>query len=414
MMQLPTASAESTFVMTIAAFLVAPLALAGIALVNTGLGRSRSAAQSFLGSLLLSAVGILSCVLTSGLWHHFGQYPAIAYTAGAFSALPTHDQLAMAFTLIAAGIAPLIPWGAGADRLRLSSGIVIAALIGGVGIPLLTGATWDGGWLAQLGTHFGLGDGLIDYAGSGIIQAFGGITALAMLWVTGSRKGKFPKPGLATAIPGHQVIYVLFGAFLSLVGWLGLNAAGALINSQASLYAMPVIALNTVLMAVTALVATFIATRVRFGKPDASLCANGWLAGLVASSAGTQLFTPVQAILIGAIAGFVTPLLVEVLELALSIDDPSGAIPVHLVSGLLGLFCAGLFSAKPGQLIAQLVGMSVLLGLFLPVLYLLFLGINRILPFRVDADGERLGMDMHELGGSAYPEFVIHRDDTYR
>lgn len=414
MMQLPTSAPDSTFVLSIAAFLVAPLALAGLALVNTGLGRSRSAAQSFLGSLLLSSIGILSCVLTSGLWHHFGQSPAIAYTAGAFSALPVHDQLAMAFTLIAAGIAPLIPWGAGADRLRLSSGVVIAALIGGVGIPLLSSAAWDGGWLAQLGARFGLGDGLIDYAGSGILQGFGGITALAMLWVTGSRKGKFPKPGLATAIPGHQVIYVLFGAFLALIGWLGLNAAGALINGQAAGGSVIVVALNTVLMAVTALVATFIGTRIRFGKPDASLCANGWLAGLVASSAGAPLFTPLQAILIGATVGIITPLLVEVLELALSIDDPSGAIPVHLVSGLLGVFCAGLFSAKPGQLIAQLVGISVLLGLCLPALYVLFMGINHVLPFRVDADGERLGMDMHELGGSAYPEFVIHRDDSYR
>lgn len=414
MMQLPTASAESNFVVTIAAIFVAPFAIAGVALVNTGLGRSRSAAQSFLGSLLASAVGILSCVLSSALWHYFGQSRAITFTNGAFSALAVHDQLAIVFTLLAAGFAPLIPWGAGADRLRLSAGIVIAAVIGGIVIPLLSGAAWDAGWLAQLGARFGLGDGLIDYAGSGVVQALGGITALAMLWVTGSRKGKFPKPGVATAIPGHQTIYVLFGAFLALIGWLGFNTAGAFINGQVSVYAVPVVALNTVLMAVAALTATFAVTRIRFGKPDASLCANGMLAGLVASSAGAALFSPLQAILIGAAAGLLTPLLVEVLELALSIDDPSGAIPVHFVSGLLGLFCAGLFSAKSGQLIAQLVGISALLGLILPALYLLFLGLNRILPFRVDADGERLGMDMHELGGSAYPEFVIHRDDSYR
>ena len=95
-------------------------------------------------------------------------------------------------------------------------------------------------------------------------------------------------------------------------------------------------------------------------------------------------------------------------------DDPSGAIPVHAVGGLLGLIAAGLFSAQPGQFLAQLIGIATLLGVTLPLIYLLFGLLNRLVPFRVDADGERIGMDLHELGGGAYPEFVIHRDDTYR
>jgi Amt family ammonium transporter len=117
---------------------------------------------------------------------------------------------------------------------------------------------------------------------------------------------------------------------------------------------------------------------------------------------------------IGIVAGVITPLLVEVLELAVSIDDPSGAIPVHAAGGLWGLIAAGIFAAQPGQLVAQLIGVAALLGLLLPLVYLLFRVLNRAVPFRVDSDSERIGLDLSELGGGAYPEFVIHRDDSYR
>jgi Amt family ammonium transporter len=155
-------------------------------------------------------------------------------------------------------------------------------------------------------------------------------------------------------------------------------------------------------------------TRIRFGKPDASLCANGWLTGLVASSACAALITPIQALAVGVVAGIATPLLVELFELAVSIDDPSGAISVHAAGGLLGLIAAGIFSGQPGQFLAQLIGIATLLGVVLPLVYLLFWLLNRVIPFRVDPDGERIGMDLHELGGGAYPEFVIHRDESYR
>jgi Amt family ammonium transporter len=120
------------------------------------------------------------------------------------------------------------------------------------------------------------------------------------------------------------------------------------------------------------------------------------------------------AIFAGAVAGLITPLLVELLELALSIDDPSGAITVHGAAGLWGLLMAGLFAPQSGQFLAQLVGIATLLGLALPLIYLLFAMLNRVVAFRADQDGERIGMDLHELGGGAYPEFVIHRDDSYR
>jgi Amt family ammonium transporter len=215
-------------------------------------------------------------------------------------------------------------------------------------------------------------------------------------------------------MPGHNAAYILFGCLIALVGWLAFNLAGAILWLHAPLSALPVVAVNTLLAASGAIVATFAVTRFRFGKPDASLCANGWLAGLVASSASAASVSPIPALVIGLIAGVITPLLVELLELAISIDDPSGAISVHAASGIWGIIAAGIFAGPPGQLVAQLVAVATLLGLILPLVYLLFRILNRFVPFRVEADGERIGMDLHELGGGAYPEFVIHRDDSYR
>jgi Amt family ammonium transporter len=273
---------------------------------------------------------------------------------------------------------------------------------------------WGGGWLSQLGANFGLGAGFLDSGGAGTVHVLGGASALAVVWIAGPRRGKFPKEGLATAMPGHNVAYVIFGCMLALMGWMAFNEAGALLWLHGDVSTLVVTAINTLLAASGALGATLVVTWVRFGKPDASLCANGWLAGLVTSSACAALVQPTAALFTGVVMGIATPLLVEVLELALSIDDPSGAISVHFVGGLWGLFAAGVFAPQNGQLVAQMVGIAALLGVFLPVIYLVFKLLDRLVPFRVEHDGERIGMDLHELGGGAYPEFVIHRDESYR
>jgi Amt family ammonium transporter len=333
---------------------------------------------------------------------------------GGFGSAPPQTQLALLFEFLAVALAALVPWGSGADRWRLSAGCASAAVLAAIVFPLMAHWVWGGGWLAQLGVNFGLGAGFVDGGGAATVHMLGGLSALAVVWIAGSRKGKFPKEGFSTALPGHNAAYVLFGCLLALVGWLAWNVAGAVIWLHAPLAALPATAVNTLLSASGSLAATFTVTRVRFGKPDASLCANGWLAGLVASSACAALITPGQALFVGLVTGIATPLLVEVLELALSIDDPSGAISVHAVGGLLGLLAVGIFAAQEGQLVAQLVGIATLLGVVLPLVYLLFRLLNRMVPFRVDPDGERIGMDLHELGGGAYPDFVIHRDESYR
>ena len=424
---------ESLFALTFMLLVLSPLAIAGVALTNTGLGRSRSAAQAMLGNLAVVAVaGVVFAVFGAALagepsgaghafhlagksWNWVGSGGFLSH-----SLTPTPNssfnagQLGTLFEFLAVALAALIPWGSGADRLRLAAGCAAAAVLAGIVFPFIAHWTWGGGWLAQLGTSFGLGAGFLDVSGAASVHVAGGLSALAVVWIAGPRKGKFPKEGFSTAMPGHNAVYVLLGCLVSLVGWLAWNAAGAILWLHAPLGALPATAVNTALSAGMALVATAFVTRFRFGKPDASMCANGWLAGLVASSACAALITPIESLFIGLVAGVATPLLIELLELAVSIDDPSGAITVHAVAGIWGLVAAGLFAAQTGQLLAQLVGIAALLGVVLPAVYLLFFLLNRVVPFRVEADGERIGMDLHELGGGAYPEFVLHRDESYR
>lgn len=414
--------------LALALLLLASLAIAGVALINAGLGRSRSAAQSMLGSLAMISIAVIVFALvgatfadgTAGAGHvfHFSGKPWNWAGTGpiALSGLATSSirgQLALLFEFLALALAVLIPWGSGADRWRLSAGIASAAVLAALVFPFVSHWIWGGGWLAQLGLNFSLGSGFLDVGGAATVHVLGGFSALAVVWIAGPRRGKFPKEGLSTAMPGHNAVYILFGCLIALVGWLAWNMAGALLWLGAAPSALPSTAINTLLSAAAALAATFTVTRIRFGKPDASLCANGWLAGLVTSSACASLVSPLAAIFTGLVAGIATPLLVEFLELAVSIDDPSGAVSVHAAGGLWGLIAAGIFAPQTGQFTAQLIGVATLLGLILPLIYLLFAVLNRFVPFRVDPDGERIGMDLHELGGGAYPEFVVHRDDSY-
>ena len=427
------AMTDAAFALALALLLLAPLAIAGVALINTGLGRSRSAAQALLGNLAIVAVTAIVFALigasvagnlpgtpgSEGHILHLAGKPWNWLGAGPFllsgmAAAPAQAQLALLFEFLAVAMAAIIPWGSGADRLRLTAGCAVAAVLAALVFPLFAHWTWANGWLSQLGVNFSLSSGFLDPAGAASIHVLGAVSALAVVWIAGPRKGKFPQGGFATAMPGHNAVYILFGCLLALAGWLAFNVAGAVLWMHAPLSALPVAAVNTLLSASGAVGATFAVTRIRFGKPDASLCANGWLSGLVASSATAAIVTPLQSLMIGLIAGVLTPLLVEVLELAVSIDDPSGAIAVHGAGGLWGLIAAGALASQPGQFLAQLVGIAAFIGLGLPLVYLLFWLVNRWLPLRADSDGERIGMDLHELGGGAYPEFVIHRDDSYR
>jgi Amt family ammonium transporter len=218
---------------------------------------------------------------------------------------------------------------------------------------------------------------------------------------------------MPAAIPAHNGVFVLFGCMLAWIGWLGLNSTGAMLHIPPGLAAerLVLIVFNTSSAAAAAALAAATTTRVRFRRPDASLIANGWMAGLVSTSAGCATLKPASAILTGLVAGVIVVLAVEFFELHLKVDDPCGSISVHAVGGLWGLLAAGIFSGSSAQFMAQLVGIATLLGLIFPMSYGLNWLLSRFIPYRVSIDGERQGLDLHELGADAYPEFVVHADE---
>ena len=240
--------------------------------------------------------------------------------------------------------------------------------------------------------------------------------ALSVAWILGPRRGKYSDDGMATAIPGHNIVLVLFGCLIALVGWIGLDSAASIVFYGVAPERIVAVILNAVLSASGGCLAAVLTTQIRYRKPDASLSANGWIAGLVAGSAACAFIAPAAAIFIGAVAGVLTTYMVELFELRLLVDDPGGAISVHAGAGIWGLIAFGIFSNHTGasmgtRVLAQCIGIATLLGLMLPLIHACNLLLNRFLPYRVDRDGDWQGMDIRELGAGAYPEFVIHADE---
>ena len=412
-----TLNETATAICTLCIFLV-PLAAAGLALVNTGFGRSRSAAHSLLSAMCVYATAALVYLVVGFALQGYAGEPARLLSAGGrqWSLLGAGRwmmrgvifngstlSLVACLQLFSVGIAALIPLGAGSDRWKLGASCASATLLAGITYPIFAHWVWGGGWLAQLGALAGCGTGVIDAGGSGV-QAVGGLTALTIAWILGPRQGKYEASGMA--IPGHNMVMVLFGCLLMMVGWLGLDTAGALLFAGASVSSLALIAVNNVIATSASLVTALIVTRVRYSKPDASISANGFAIGLVSISAACSMVSPAEAAAIGLVAGLIVPFSVEWLD-RVGVDDPSGAISVYAVGGLWGVFAAGTFAQdRPGQWMAHVSTIAALLGFVLPLTYCLNLLLNTFYPQRISKDGERQGLDMSELGGGAYPELT--------
>lgn len=427
----PRALTESAAALCGLLILLIPMAYAGLAMMNSGLGRSRSAVHSMMASLTVIGVAAVVYMICGFAWQSVPGGAAYALVAGGkawnwlgtghlfFGGLDPDGSstlLIACFGMFACALAAMIPLGAGAERWRLGAAALSTALLAGWTYPLFAHWAWGGGWLADLGGSFGIGGGFIDAGGAGTIQAMGGLSALSVAWLLGPRRSKFSQEGMPMAIPGHNAVFTTFGCFLALIGWFGLNSAAAILFYGATPARVPLIAVNTMLSAASALLAAALVTRTRFGKPDASLSANGWIAGLAASSAGAAFQVPAEALMVGLVAGALVTFSVEWLELHLKIDDPGGSISVHVVGGIWGLIAAGFLGRFPGvynegQWLAQVIGVATLLGFVFPMIYGSNWVLSRITAYRAAPDGERQGMDLHELGANAYPEMVSHLED---
>ncbi|HWB32032.1 MAG TPA: hypothetical protein VG714_02545 [Acidobacteriaceae bacterium] len=416
---------------TLGCIMLLPLATAGLALIHQGLGRSRSAAHAMLATLCALGISAIFTVAFGFAWA-LGTGPAHVFTAGGatwdwlgrgpFFAHTLHftqpDALALGMALrlclliFAAGLAAIPALSGGADRWRLAPACLAIAVLATFVFPLFVHWTWGGGWLAQLDRNFAL-PAFTDVGGAGAIQVVGGLFAATVAWLLGPRRGKYADDGVPAAIPGHNIVQVLYGCILALAGWIALDSAASILFHAAAPLEIAGVILNATLAASAGCLAAVAITRARYRKPDASMSANGWIAGLVAGSASCALVTPLAAIAIGGIAGALVVYMIEIAEMRLQIDDPGGAVSVHAGAGIWGLIAAGIFASRSpvAHLLSQIIGVAALLGLILPLLYAVSVIIDRFVPYRVDSDGDWQGMDIRELGAGAYPEFVLHADD---
>src|SRR5207253_3839261 len=207
------------------------------------------------------------------------------------------------FQMVFMDTALTIVTGTAAERWKYSAFIISSILMGAFTYPIYANWAWGGGWLATLGSNFGLGHGYSDFAGSGVVHSVGGLTALALGIIIGPRIGKYTRDGKANAIPGHDIVLVLLGCFILAFGWFGFNPGSTLGASANGNLRISSVAVNTMLAGMTGGFGAMFYMWMRYGKPDASMSGNGLLAGLVAITAPCGFVNSVSACIIGLIAG---------------------------------------------------------------------------------------------------------------
>ncbi len=364
-------------------------------------------------------------------WGLFGQ-------SGMFLAGHTYDVGVMViflFQMVFMDTALTIVTGACAERWKFLTFAISSVLMGAFTYPLFANWAWGGGWLSQLGTNVGLGKGYCDFAGSGVVHAVGGLSALAVALIIGPRVGKFNRDGSSNAIIGHDISAVLIGCFILAFGWFGFNPGSTLGASGAGCLRIGSVAVNTMLAGCTGTFGALLYMWSLKGKPDASMSGNGLLAGLVAITAPSGFVTPTGSAIIGFIAGVLVCISVSFVENSLKVDDPVGAISVHGTCGLWGVLSVGLFAdgtsnyggswngvtgsvtglfyGDASQLVAQLIGIATLVGFVFSFSFVLNWVLDIVVGQRVSTATEIAGLDLPEMGQIGYPEFVFAPEPDY-
>jgi Amt family ammonium transporter len=312
-----------------------------------------------------------------------------------------------------------IPTGAMAERFKWSAFCVFGLFFSTLVYPVFGNWAWGGGWLSQLSV-VGLGAGYVDFAGSGVVHAVGGWTALAGAMVLGPRIGKYNPDGSSNTIPGHNLVLAIAGCFILAFGWFGFNPGSTLGASGNGDLRIGIIAVDTMLSgACGSLVAMCYTWIVGAKKPDLAMMGNGLLAGLVAITAPSGYVSPIASCIIGGVAGFLVVFATGVIDKVLKVDDPVGAIAVHGVNGAWGQLSVGLFAdgmanygglqvrgiffGDSGQLIAQLIGIVTCFVYVFGISWLFFKIYDMLFGMRVSAQTELAGLDIPEMGTLAYP-----------
>ena len=415
-------------VSTVAGVLIASALIyfmqAGVALCEAGLTRAKNTGNILMKNMMDFCIGT-PCYWLVGFGLMFGSTapiigrldPLIRGTYDATnSVVPQTMPLwcYVIFQTVFCATAATIVSGSMAERTNFKAYCVYSAIISLLVYPIGGHWAWGGGWLSILGFH--------DFAGSAVVHNVGGVIACLGAAMLGPRIGKYDKNGKAKAIPGHNLTAAALGVFILWFCWFGFNggSTAAMATADDAINASNAF-MTTNLAAAVATCVTMVFTWVRYGKPDVSMTLNGALAGLVAITAGCDCVSPVGAFFIGVVAGFLVVLSVEFFDNIAKIDDPVGAVSVHMANGIWGTIAVGLFSTGAdgvgkglfygggvSQLGVQVLGIIAIDAYVLVVMFIAFKIIDKTIGLRVPAQVEIDGLDIHEHGlASAYSGFAI-------
>lgn len=421
---------------------------AGFALVETGLCRAKNAAHTMTMNFMVYGIGMIGFWICGFaiMWGGAGSIAAwdspnildkmftlniglekpleLFGYKGFFLSGAANDATVLTlflFQMVFMDTTATIPTGAMAERWKFSAFVIYGFFVSMFIYPVYGAWVWGGGWLADMGANWGIGNGHIDFAGSSVVHMTGGVCALAGAWVLGARIGKFNKDGSPNAIPGHDVPMVALGTLILAFGWFGFNPGSSLAATDLRIGS---VATCTMLATAAGALSAMCYMWAVFGKPDPTMCCNGLLAGAVAITAPCAFVSPVGSVIIGAIAGILVIWSVLFVERVLKIDDPVGAISVHGVNGAFGCLCIGLFAdghygkgwnAVPDktptglfygggaeQLLAQTIGVVANFLWVFPVSLIFFLIVEKTIGNRVSAKIEVEGLDIPEMGVMGY------------
>jgi len=394
----------------------------GFAMVGAGFTRAKNAGNFMTKNLMDFVIGSLTFFLLGYAIMMGGDWYGLWGTEGWFMLGDYYDvdaYLNMFWMLVFCATAATIVAGAVAERLKFRAYLIYSVVVSAIVYPIYGHWVWGGGWLSSL--PFGMG--ALDFAGSGVVHAVGGLVGLAGAIVLGPRFGRYNRDGKPQAIPGHSITLATLGVFILWFGWFGFNSGS---TCDAHHLRISIIAVNTNLAAAAGALAAILIARWRTTKWDIGMSLNGVLAGLVAITAPCAWVEGWVAIVIGAIAGALMYASVKFLE-AKGVDDPVGAVSVHGTCGLWGLLSLGFFAdgtygnysvdapyvtglfygGGGGQLLAQFISIVVVAVWAFGMGYLTFKLMDKAFGIRVPPEVELHVLDNPEHGTPAYPDFFV-------